>query len=313
MSWSTKLKNRQQIQARIDSGSDIAVLFSDIRGFTSYTAREGDDAAYKLSQVHTSLLDERIGELSGIIVKTMGDGIMTAFTDPQVAIEAAVGIQRATRARNSRHPTDPIDVGIGIATGTPVMTDADLIGHSVNLSQRISSLAKGGQILVSERIRETTDLSDTLHYLSLGKCELRGLEKEHVYEVAWMSESSRVSDAENKVTLVLTSRGTIVVELAKELQEVIDRTIENLEQGENPNTFSSLIQRSIARFTRKMIDSSLGAFGIAREQPLAKVDVSLDRDTLSVKIGRKTLPLRGVNPSEAAAFMNKLKAAKERS
>ena len=314
MSWSTTLKNRQQIRAQMESGEEIAVMFSDIRGFTSYTARKGDHAAYRLSQLHEALLKKQIEERGGIIVKTMGDGIMAAFAEPMEGIQAAVKIQHAIRSHNKEEPEEPIDVGIGIASGTPIMTEADMIGHSVNLSQRVSSLAKGGQILVTEKIKESTSLSEDLHYLPMGERELKGLEAERLYEVAWMAEVSRLSDAKDHLTLVLTERGTVVIELAKEVQDEIARALEQLKSvpEKEGSALSAFLQRAIAGFTQKIIDKSLGAFGLAREHELGEIDLSLRGKDLIARVGRKKLSLEGVDPEAAAAFLEKLNAVKQR-
>jgi class 3 adenylate cyclase len=314
VSWSTTLKNRQQIRARVEADEEIAVMFSDIRGFTSYTAREGDRAAYQLAQLHESLLRERIEESGGIIVKTMGDGIMAAFSKISQGIHAAVTVQRAIRSRNKETPKEPIDVGIGLASGTPIMTEADLIGNSVNLSQRVSSLAKGGQILVTEKIKREVLPLEGLHYIPHGKHELKGLGEEFLYEVTWMSEVARLSDGEDHLTLVLTERGTIVVELAKEIQEHLEDVLAELESAEkNEGAFSIMLQRGIARFTQTAIDKSLNAAGIMREQDLDLVNISFHGRNVLVKSGKKTLHLRNVDPDTAADFRVKFNALKERS
>lgn len=312
MPWGTTLESRQQICAQMEAGEEIAVMFSDIRGFTSYTARKGDHAAYRLSQLHETLLKEKIEEREGIIVKTMGDGIMAAFTKPSEGIKAAVKIQQEIRSRNKGSPEEPIDVGIGLASGTPIMTELDLIGHSVNLSQRISSLAKGGQILTTKKVRDSTPLAEGLHYLSLGERELKGLEAEHIYEVAWMAECCRLSDRENHMTLVLTERGTVVVELAKELQDEIKGALEELKTSEEAGVFAALWQRAIAGFTKKLIDKSLGAFGVAREQALDQIDLSLHGSDLVAKLGRRKLSLKGVDYKAATVFMKKIDEIKQR-
>ncbi|HHR86002.1 MAG TPA: adenylate/guanylate cyclase domain-containing protein [Candidatus Acetothermia bacterium] len=306
MSWSTTLKNRQQIRARIDAGEQIAVMFSDIREFTSYTAREGDRAAYELSHIHETILREQIEERDGIVVKTMGDGIMAAFAELSPAVHSAIEIQRAIRQRNAEHPRELIDIGIGLASGTPIMTEADLIGHSVNLSQRVSSLAKGGQILTTKEFAQETLPEKECHYIALGKRELKGLGALHLYEVTWMSEVARLTDRDDNLTLILTDRGTIVAELSKEMHAQIDNAISHLEHGSTDGRLSSLLQRGIARFTRTMIDKSLNAAGIAREQSVDAIDLSIDRDQVVMHAGRKPIRLNGVDIAEAAAFREKM-------
>ena len=247
-------------------------------------------------------------------MKTMGDGIMAAFPEISKGIHAAVTVQRAIRSRNKETPKEPIDVGIGLASGTPIVTEADLIGYSVNLAQRVSSLAKGGQILVPEKIKRETPPLEGLHYIPLGKRELKGLGEEFLYEVTWMSEVARLSDGEDHLTLVLTERGTIVVELAKEIQEHLEDVLAGLENAEKiEGAFSAMLQRGITRFTQTAIDKTLNAAGIMREQDLDLVNISFHGRNVLVKSGKKTLQLKNVDPDAADYFRVKFTALKKHS
>ena len=309
MSWSRTLKVRQTIRAQLESGEEIALLFSDLRGFTTYTARKGDRAAYQLTQLHEGILRERIDEY-GILVKSLGDGVMAAFETPGDAIQAAVGIQEAIRERNRESPDEPIDVGIGISSGLPVMTDIDFIGHSVNLAQRLSSLAKGGQILITERVQDLVALDEGLVYLPMGHQNLKGVGTENVVEVAWMQEVARISDAADQVTLILTERGTVVVELAKDAKRDIREALDQLQEAkaEEEGAFSAFLQRKIARFTQRLIGASLGVFGMKREQGVDRVEFSLHGDVLHVDTPEGTFRLRGVDRDAAADFAEKVRS-----
>ncbi len=269
-------------------------MFSDIRGFTSYTARKGDRAAYELSRTHEVLLREEIEEQDGIVVKTMGDGIMAAFAELSSAVHAAVGIQKAIRKRNKELPAESIDVGIGLASGTPIMTEADLIGNSVNLSQRVSSLAKGGQILATEAFTHDVLPSGGYRCIPLGELELKGLGTTSLYEIAWMAEVARLTDRNDRFTLVLTENGTVVAEMAKEIR------------GDSPIS-PSLLQRGIALFSsRGMIDKSLNAAGIDREQPIDSVDLSIEGNEVTVSVGKRRTCLHDVDAAQAELFREKL-------
>ena len=307
MSWSQTLKNRQQIRARIEAGNEIGVMFSDIRGFSSYTARQGDRAAYHLSKLHEELLEKTIEGHGGFIAKTMGDGIMTAFSDSSQGIKTATRLQQEIRSRNKQFPEDPIDVGIGLTCGTPIMIDADLIGHSVNLSQRLSSSAKGGQILVTERVRSAATLQEGLHYLSLGERELKGLGRQHIYEIAWLAEVSRLSDGEDRLTLVLTERGTVVIEPAK--QQLAD-THQGRARNNQGARFHRL-KRGLSHFTRKAMDAPLHTSDIAREYNLDQVEVFPIGKDVIVQLENKNLRLRRVDPAAASAFLTKLNGSKK--
>ena len=300
MSWSTTLKNRQQIRAHVEAGEQIAVMFSDIRGFTSYTARKGDRAAYNLSRTHDLLLREQIEERDGIVVKTLGDGIMAAFAELPRAVDAAIAIQRRIRQQNAEHPSDAIDVGIGLASGTPIVTESDLIGNSVNLSQRVSSLAKGGQILTTEQFAREEVPNSSVRFIPLGKRDLKGVGPVLLYEIMWMAEVARLTDRDDRFTLLLTERGTLVAELAKGIRP---RTTDAVR--------GSALQRGIAKLTQAMLDKSIAGVGIAREQPIDRVNISIDGDRVIVRVGKKEIHLRNVDIDQAASFRDKLVQMRE--
>jgi len=294
MSWSTTLKNRQLIRTQLAAGEDIAVMFSDIRGFASYTAKAGDRAAWRLARLHETLLRDEIEGHNGILVKTLGDGVMAAFAEPRDGITAAVAIQHEIRKININSTDVPIDVGIGLASGTPVMTETDLFGNSVNTAQRLSGLAKGGQILVTKEIKEAVPLKDGLSYIPLGKRDLKGVGEEEIYEVAWMNELIRISDVHDRITIVLTARGSVVVKPAKKLE----------------NTNNTLIGRVSALLKLRKSDT-VNSQQVNREYPVTEVSASLHRRTLLIRLGRKLVPLHGVNPDKAREFIDRLESLKK--
>jgi hypothetical protein len=280
------------------------LLFSDIRGFSTYAAAKGDQAAFQLAQLHEGILKDRISEF-GILVKSLGDGVMAAFESPLAAIQAAVAIQQAFRERNAASPGDPIDVGIGLASGTPVMTDIDFIGHSVNLAQRLSAQAKGGQILIPEEMGREILLPEGWHILPVGERVLKGMGAKTLSEVAWMKEVARMSDALDQVTLILTDDGTLVVELAKDAKREVRDALEQLQRAraDEDGAFSAMLQRSIARFTKRIIGLPLAALRIPREQDVRNVDLVLGGTTLSLSTEDGTFALKGVDVEEARRFI----------
>lgn len=304
MSWSRTLKVRQLLRAQLEMGEEIALLFSDIRGFSTYAAEMGDHAAFRLTQLHEGILKDRISEF-GIVVKSLGDGVMAAFETPTLAIRSAVSIQQAFRERNADNVDDPIDVGIGIASGTPVMTDIDFIGHSVNIAQRLSGQAKSGQVIVPASLCERTPLPEDLHFIPIGERLLKGIGSEALAEVAWIHELARVSDSLDQITLILTQRGTIVVELAKDAKQGVRDAMEQLQRAraEEEGVLSALLQRSIARFTKRLIGLPFSALRIAREQAVDQLKLSLRGSTLSINTADGVLNLKGVDSKIAQNFI----------
>jgi class 3 adenylate cyclase len=306
VSWSRTLKVRQLLRAQLEAGEEIALLFSDIRGFSAYAAEMGDRAAFRLTQLHEGILKDCILEY-GILVKSLGDGVMAAFETPALAISAAVSIQKAFRKRNRENADDPIDVGIGIAAGTPVMTDIDFIGHSVNLAQRLSGQAKSGQILVPASLRLGTELQEGLRFIPMGERVLKGLGAESLAEVGWIEEVGRISDGPDQVTLVLSREGTLMVELAKDAKQDVRDALEKLQRArsDEEGTVSALLQRLMARFTKRLIGPPFSSQRIAREQPVAGVSFSMRGSALTVQTPDAAFTLKGIDALDAKVFLER--------
>lgn len=304
MSWSRTLKVRQLLRAQLEMGEEITFLFSDIRGFSTYAAEMGDHAAFRLTQLHEGILKDRISEY-GIVVKSLGDGVMAAFETQTLAIRSAVSIQQAFRERNAENIDDPIDVGIGIASGTPVMTDIDFIGHSVNMAQRLSGQAKSGQILVPQSSCSRTPLPKDLYFMPVGERLLKGIGLESLAEVVWIRELARVSDALDQITLILTEKGTIVVELAKDAKQEVRDAMERLQRSraEEDGLVSAFLQRVVARFTKRLMGLPFSALRIAREQDVDQLKLSLRGSRLTIQTEDDAFALKGVDPLAAKRFI----------
>jgi class 3 adenylate cyclase len=303
MSWSRTLKIRQEIRRHIESGEEIGLFFSDLRGFSAFAAREGDHAAFELAEDHESILRDAIGD-HGIIVKTLGDGVMAAFEQPRDALLAAVGLQRALRGRNAETSEAPIHVGIGVSGGTPIMTDVDFIGNSVNLAQRLSSIAKGSQILTTTSVQRYAQLPEDLRYVPLGERALKGVGLADLVEIAWLGEVARVSDAKDRLTLILTQRGTVVIEFAKDARRDAADALRNLlDVGIADVGARATFQRAAARLAWRALHGSASRLEGAIERPVGDVQLSVARRGLSLRVGARTLVLSSVDAGEARRFV----------
>jgi class 3 adenylate cyclase len=165
-------------------GSTVTIFFSDIRGFTEYTDRHGDEAAYRMLRIHNSLVQEQFALYRGHVVKTQGDSFMVSFESARTAVTCAIAIQKSVRDANRDQVGPGIQVGIGINTGEPVREGADFFGGTVNLASRICAVAAPGQILVSETVRAVTGKMEGSAFLDRGGVELKGFrEPQQLYEV----------------------------------------------------------------------------------------------------------------------------------
>jgi class 3 adenylate cyclase len=156
--------------------SSMVVLFSDLEGFTRFTATHGDEAAAHLLTEHYRTAGSIVRSRGGRVRKRLGDGLLVSFTEPVAAVLAAVELVEAG--------PDPLRVRVGVHQGDVVVEGGEVLGHVVNVTARITEEANGGQILVSDAVR--ADLDDDLRGVTIrpaGKRRLAGIdEKVAVFE-----------------------------------------------------------------------------------------------------------------------------------
>ncbi len=166
----------------------LTLLFTDIEGSTSLTQRLGDAAAQEVLRAHNAIVREALAANGGSEVKHTGDGIMASFPSASRAVECAIAIQRAVgaRARDPRPATlDPLKVRIGLNAGEPVREDDDLFGTAVQLARRVCDAAGGGEILVTDVVRQLA-MGKVFVFSERESAALKGFDEPvRLYEVAW--------------------------------------------------------------------------------------------------------------------------------
>lgn len=124
----------------------VNVAFTDLEGFTRFTAREGDEAALALLADHHRVVGPLVRSRGGKVVKRIGDGLMLAFPSPEAAVHAALDLVDV--------PPSPLRLRAGVHCGEAVATADDLIGHDVNVAARVTASARGGQVLATVAVRD---------------------------------------------------------------------------------------------------------------------------------------------------------------
>lgn len=123
---------------------DLAVVFTDLEGFTAFTAAEGDDAAGRLLLAHYRNAEQLARRRGGRVVKRLGDGLLLAFASPPAAVLTCL----------ERRETAPLPLRAGVHRGVVNVTaDDDVVGHVVNLASRVAASARPGELLVTDDVR----------------------------------------------------------------------------------------------------------------------------------------------------------------
>jgi TolB-like protein/class 3 adenylate cyclase len=133
-----------------------AILAADVVG---YSRLMGEDEAGTLAALKAhrgALIDPKIAEHNGRIVKLMGDGALVEFASVVDAVQCAVEIQRSMAARNEDVPhAQRIDFRIGINLGDVIVEGDDIYGDGVNVAARLEGLAEPGGICISDIVHQS--------------------------------------------------------------------------------------------------------------------------------------------------------------
>jgi adenylate cyclase len=160
------------------------VLWTDLVGHTNMMRRLGDARGRDVLREHEQITRDTLKRHGGAEVKTMGDGFMASFGSVNAAMECAIALQRAFAERNET-ASERLDVRVGLNAGEPIEEDGDLFGSAVILASRIASQASGGEILVSDVVRQLAAGKDFL-FSGRGVADLKGFDEPvRVFEVAW--------------------------------------------------------------------------------------------------------------------------------
>ena len=126
----------------------VAIVFTDLVGFSSWALEAGDEAALELLRDVGDAVETAFFAAGGTIVKRLGDGVMAVFTSADAAAEAALDAQEALAGIEiaGHRP----QMRAGVHHGCPRKVGRDYLGVDVNVAARVAEQAKGGEVLVSD-------------------------------------------------------------------------------------------------------------------------------------------------------------------
>jgi adenylate cyclase len=127
-----------------------AILAADVAGYSRLMGADEEGTLERLKALRRELIDPKIAEHHGRIVKTTGDGMLVEFASVVDAVRCAVALQQAMPERNTGVAADShIELRIGINLGDVIVEGDDLYGDGVNIAARIEALADAGGVFVS--------------------------------------------------------------------------------------------------------------------------------------------------------------------
>jgi class 3 adenylate cyclase len=144
-----------------------SVLFTDIVSSTTRAAELGDRAWREVLERHDELVDRVVSEHGGRVVKHIGDGALSAFDGPAMAMHCAEALRDAVSELG-------IELRGGIHMGECEAIGEDLGGLAVHIGARVGALAGPGEIVVSSTVKELVVGSD-MQFSDRGEHELKGV------------------------------------------------------------------------------------------------------------------------------------------
>jgi adenylate cyclase len=165
-----------------------AIVSADVAGYSRLMGRDESGTLAALKAHRRELIDPKIAEYGGRIVKTTGDGLLLEFPSVVEAVRCAVDVQRGMAERNAGVPPERrIEFRVGINVGDIILDGEDIYGDGVNVAARLQALADPGQICVSKVVRD-----QVLDKLSFGFEELGA---QQVKNIARPVDVYRILDA----------------------------------------------------------------------------------------------------------------------
>lgn len=153
-----------------------AILAADVAGYSRLMGVD-EEGTYASFVAHLrELIEPKIREHRGRLVKTTGDGFFATFESALGAVRCAVEVQRGMAARNASVPEPQrLVFRLGINAGDTMIDGEDIYGDGVNIAARLETMAEPGGICVSARVQEDTSGRLDLGFEDLGERQLKNI------------------------------------------------------------------------------------------------------------------------------------------
>jgi adenylate cyclase len=183
-----------------------AILAADVAGYSRLMGVDEEGTLAALKAYRRELVDPKIAEHRGRIVKTTGDGVLVEFASAVDAVRCAMEIQRVLAERNVAISEDRrIELRIGINVGDIIIDEGDIYGDGVNIAARVEALARPGAVCISENAYQQVKGKLVLDVSDMGEQLLKNIAQPvRVYGV-------RLQDAPASAVLKLPDKPSIAV------------------------------------------------------------------------------------------------------
>ena len=155
-----------------------AIMATDVVGYSRLIRADEEGTLEALKALRADLIDPKIAEHHGRIVKLMGDGMLVEFASVVDAVHAAVQTRQAVTDHNADVPADRrIEFRIGINLGDVVIDGDDIQGDGVNVAARLEGMAEPGGICVSGMVYEGVRDRINFKFEDMGEQQVKNIDR----------------------------------------------------------------------------------------------------------------------------------------
>ena len=155
-----------------------AILAADVAGYSRLMGVDEERTLAALTAHRRELIEPKITEHRGRIVKTTGDGALVEFASAVDAVRCAMEIQRVMAERNAAIAEDRrIEFRMGINVGDIIIDEGDIYGDGVNIAARLEGIAQAGGICISRQALDQIEGKLQLAYREMGPQNLKNITK----------------------------------------------------------------------------------------------------------------------------------------
>jgi len=188
-----------------------AILAADVAGYSRLMGLDEEGTLAQLKAIRRALVDPKIAEHRGRLVKTTGDGMLVEFVSVVDAVRCAVKIQRAMIERNADVENDNrIEFRIGVHQGDIIADDDDIHGDGVNVAARLEELSEPGAICISGRVHEDVHGKLEIRAFDAGEQQLKNIARPvRIYHI--LLDANDTEGAASPAALGLPDKPSIAV------------------------------------------------------------------------------------------------------
>jgi adenylate cyclase len=262
-----------------------AVLLADVVGYSRLMSTDEDATHLMLTECFGGLIDPKISEHGGRLIRSSGDGLLVEFDSALDAVRCGIEIQQGLSTRNAGVSTEHrFQMRIGVNAGDVIVDERDIYGNSVNIAARLETLAEPGELFVTNTVRDQLLGHPDLAFEDRGWHRLKNIEPQiQVFRVTRAQEQKtlsplrRVRLAVRRCLALFPTPRPIIVVSALALAAIIGAL--PVWRGKNPNSAQASIM--VLPFRSMSNDPEEGYFADAVTDDLT-TDLSRMSDTVVI-------------------------------